>query len=196
MSDSDPRLLGVVLVGGRSSRMGRDKAQLKTSSGRLFLDLAYDRLQELCDTVGVSGSQTSRSEYMSIADPPESHGPISGIYASLVFATLHGFDACVLNPVDTPDLTACEMRKMVDVFRQNPSQVVCAVAGENARHVEPLIAVYPTDITPRILDSLNAGQYSLQRILHDLPVIRVPLSVAACHNVNTPADLNNLTSDE
>lgn len=197
MLNSDLHLLGVVLCGGHSKRMGRDKAELKMRSGMTFLDLAYQRLKEICGTVRLSGSHDFDPKYVRIADPPESYGPISGIYASLAFAVLEGYDAVVFNPVDTPCLTVDDMQKLVDTFRAHPDDIVCAVADDQkTMSVEPLIAVYPISSAAAILRALNESQYSLQRILAAQSITRVPLSASACRNINTPSDLNPFNLDE
>lgn len=193
MSGPDPKLLGVVLCGGRSTRMGHDKAKLTTSAGTTFLDHAYQRLAAVCETVCLSASAQRTTSYRIISDPANPHGPISGIDASLQFAMLHGYDACVFCPVDTPDLTVHDLTILLDAFRGQRDKIVCAI---NADHfddakgmVEPLIAVYPVSSAPIIHASINDGQYSLQRLLRMQAIVRVPIAAVACQNINTPTDL-------
>ncbi|MCS7465573.1 molybdenum cofactor guanylyltransferase [Stieleria sp. ICT_E10.1] len=185
-----PKLLGVVLCGGASKRMGRDKAALTTRQGQTFLDHACRRLQAHCQTVCVSSSPERDIDVQRIPDPPDSHGPISGIHASLSFAVEHGFDACVFTPVDTPSLTSTDLQTLIDVYANHREQVVCAVSDQTGGHIEPLIAIYPVTLVDIIGTSIDAGQYSPRRLLRSLPIITVPLSAASCHNINTPSDLN------
>ena len=197
MTNSDLHLLGIVLCGGQSKRMGRDKAELKTRSGMTFLDHAYQRLIECCGAVCLSGSNPRETRYMRIADPPESYGPISGLYASLDFAMVQGYDAVVFTPVDTPFLTVDDIGKLVDAFRADPGNVVCAINESNVTtSIEPLIAVYPASFATIILHALRQSQYSLQRVLAAQAITRVPLSAIACRNINTPSDLQHFTDDE
>lgn len=190
MPSPDPKLLGVVLCGGASKRMGRDKAALTTRQGQSFLDHAGRRLQEHCGTVCVSSSQQRETDFHRIPDPPESHGPISGIHASLSYARDHGFDACVFTPVDTPALTSRDLQTLIDAFAGHRDQVVCAVSDQTPEHIEPLIAIYPVTLVDIIGTSIDAGQYSPRRLLRSLPITTVPLSAASCRNINTPSDLD------
>lgn len=172
--------------------MGRDKADLMTPSGTSFLDLACQRLTKHCDLVCVSASQVRKAGYQQITDPPDSHGPISGIHASLAFADQHGFDACVFSPVDTPYLSHGNLKTLIDAFCEHPDNIVCAIPDDMTSRVEPLIAVYPIESATAIRDSIDRRQYSLQRLLETLSVVRVPLSADACRNINTPSDLDDL----
>ncbi|QEF95983.1 molybdopterin-guanine dinucleotide biosynthesis protein MobA [Stieleria maiorica] len=185
----DPKLLGVVLCGGASKRMGRDKAALMTHRGLSFLDHACQRLQSVCGTVCVSSSVRRDTELRHILDPPKSHGPISGIHASLTFARDHGFDACVFSPVDTPALTSDDLKTMLAVFADHRDRVVCAVSDQTTDSIEPLIAIYPATVCDVVDQSIQNGQYSPRRLLRSLSVVTVPLSSTSCHNINTPADL-------
>ncbi|WP_182865660.1 molybdenum cofactor guanylyltransferase [Rhodopirellula sp. JC639] len=185
----DPKLLGVVLCGGASKRMGRDKAALTTQQGTSFLDHACQRLQSVCGTVCVSSSVDRDTDARRISDPPGSHGPISGIHASLAFARDAGFDACVFTPVDTPELTSDDLQTLRDVFANHRDKIVCAVSEQSPDSIEPLIAIYPVTVCDVVEQSIQNGQYSPRRLLRSLSVVTVPLSSASCHNINTPSDL-------
>ncbi len=195
MERGDPnggKLLGVVLCGGKSTRMGRDKALIRTRDGRRFLDLAVDRLQRVCGQVCLSGRRDPQWDSCTIADPPIPHGPISGLVASLDHAARQGFIGCVFNPVDTPHLTAENVQSLVDAFGNQPERLVCAVAGPHAERVEPLIAVYPVSAAGTFRDAIDRGRYGLQRILAESDCVRIVLPPQACRNFNTPADLTDV----
>lgn len=205
MTDTDPRLLGVVLCGGASKRMGRDKADLVMPDGRSFLDHACERLRRLCAEVCVSTSRKLETSYRRIDDPPESHGPISGIDASLRFAMRHGFEACLFTPVDTPFLTPIDLSRLADAFARNKNRIVCAVSDPSVSDrpgsdpsspfAEPLIGIYPVMTVHAIGDAIQQRQYSLWRLLDTLNIVPVALSADACRNLNTPSDLNDLAKD-
>ncbi|KAA5541107.1 molybdenum cofactor guanylyltransferase [Roseiconus nitratireducens] len=182
-------LLGVVLCGGRSTRMGTDKAGLKTDDGIAFLDLAYQRLQQVCDHVCLSASADRQTEYPLIADPAVTHGPISGLIATLRYCRRGGFDGCLVTPVDTPRLSVDDLRRLTDQFDALRSRITCAVSPDDGERLQPLIAVYPTRALPLLERCVADQKYGLQRLLMTQPIIRVPLSAAACHNVNEPSDL-------
>lgn len=191
MKHSEPKLLGVVLCGGRSKRMGRDKAGLSVADGRSFLQVATERLHPLCDRVCVSAQRPLPPTLCTIVDPPNSHGPISGIDASLNYAQLNGFAACLFNPIDTPCLDVDDLRLLVQAWRSDPTEIICAVAGQNAQYVEPLIAIYPLRHGKNIRAAIERERYSLQTLITELGCVRVVLPPTSCRNFNTPADLTD-----
>ncbi|MCO8121735.1 molybdenum cofactor guanylyltransferase [Stieleria sp. TO1_6] len=186
---SDLTLLGVVLCGGRSLRMGRDKADLIAPDGRSYLDLACQRLAELCPAVCLSAATPRESPHPTLVDPPDSHGPISGILMALEHARLHRFAGCLINPVDTPDLAVHDLQTLIDTHRCHPDNIVCAIAEPDASYLEPLIAIYPIQSAPSLRAAIERGQFGLQRYLRDRDIVPVPLGAAACRNVNSPTDL-------
>jgi len=192
MNGDPQRLLGVVLCGGRSIRMGRDKAELRTPGGQRFLELAVERLGQVCDDVCISGGHHRTTQQVLIADPVESHGPISGLVASLDHALENGFQACVFNPIDTPHLTAETLRSLVATYRSHRNEIICAVAGPQSGHLEPLIAVYPVVVADVFRNAIKRGTYGLQRILAEQDCVRVILPAHVCRNFNTPSDLTEL----
>lgn len=190
---SDPAgLVGVVLCGGRSTRMGRDKAQLKTSDGKTFSDVAIERLKPLCDHVCFSSSRPMPGEHPTIVDPPDSHGPISGLLASLEYAARRGGCGCLVNPVDTPRLTTGDLQRLVDSFRHHTREIICATSHPQATFLEPLIAIYPIGVIATLHAAIGQKHYSLQNVLRQHGCVRVALPKTSCRNFNTPSDLAEL----
>ena len=107
-------LLGIVLCGGRSTRMGTDKALLVHTTGQSFLQHAIDRLTGICNQVAVSGRVVDARGVTSIEDPVSGLGPAVGVCASIQYAHKHGFDACFFTPVDTPFLTVSDLMVLRD----------------------------------------------------------------------------------
>jgi molybdopterin-guanine dinucleotide biosynthesis protein A len=107
VSADRPELIGVVLAGGRSSRMGRDKAQL-TWNGRMLLDRQLDTLREAgVDRALVSGHRTG---YDAVADIEPDRGPLGGL-ASIAASMEHEADLLVI-PVDMPLVTPAALARL------------------------------------------------------------------------------------
>ncbi|WGL16255.1 molybdenum cofactor guanylyltransferase [Microbulbifer bruguierae] len=122
------RACPVVLAGGLSSRMGKDKALLKLSSGDTLLDRAKSLFHGLRPPEGlalmpvlVSGSRPG-----GIPDRTSAAGPLGGLYS--IAEHLHQWqlecDALLVVPVDMPMLTPGLLRQLC-VAGQTVEQAVC-----------------------------------------------------------------------
>ncbi len=167
-------IIGVVLAGGLSSRMGHDKALLPWADGTL-LDHMIKLLKDSgLETVVVCGE---RPGYPSFADPEPGQGP--GVAISHFLASLPPGAWALIVPVDMPRLTAKLIRRLLGKSGQ----------PHRAAHYAdyPLPALLPAqDRAGKILHG-----HSL-RALHFAAGSRpLPLDAedkAAFLNVNTPAD--------
>ncbi len=102
------RCTGIVLAGGRSSRMGRDKALLAWR-GRPLLEHQIDTLRAAgIHTVHVSGD---RPDYQGIADTTPHAGPLGGLAG--IAARLPDTQLIVI-PVDMPHLDATLLKRLCD----------------------------------------------------------------------------------
>ncbi|MEE5090935.1 molybdenum cofactor guanylyltransferase [Xanthomonas euvesicatoria] len=175
---------GVVLAGGRSSRMGQDKALLPWH-GRPLLE----RMQALLRRAGaqhvvVSGN---RPEYAGIADLQPDLGPLGGLAS--VIAVADDATTLVVVPVDMPLLSAALLGKLLA-----PSQHRC-VAFED----EMLPMCLRLDASVRealaVLMAGAASSRSLRALQHSLQCHRVTVTAserAAFVNCNTPEQWSRL----
>jgi len=91
----DRSTIGIILAGGRSSRMGRDKALLEHPQYGNFLEYAEALLRELpLEKVVISGARPG-----GIEDLIPGQGPLGGLYS---VARTTGVDAALVIPVDMP----------------------------------------------------------------------------------------------
>jgi molybdenum cofactor guanylyltransferase len=100
--------IGVVLAGGRSSRMGRDKALLQWHGRPLI-----EHLIAVLQAAGVSEVKVSgeRPEYRGVADPLPQIGPIGGVAG---IANTCGDSELLILPVDMPRLQAALLQRLRD----------------------------------------------------------------------------------
>lgn len=94
--------LGVILAGGKSSRMGRDKATLPYRDKRLIDHMAELLYASDIDTVIVSGQVAG---FHCIADEIKNTGPMGGIYSVIQTIDPSIFQSSLFIPVDMPRLT-------------------------------------------------------------------------------------------
>ena len=180
----DPVRVGVVLAGGESRRMGRDKRELRLEGDTLLeRNLAF--LRGLFPVVGLSVRTVEQApvglpgDVLVIPDetPGSPMGGLAGILAWLgepVFAMAADLIA--------PDPAA--VARVLDAYRD--VDVALPVADD---HLEPLHAVYGPECLPRMRRLLAAGAHSLLDLFPLVRVARVPFDdMAPFFNVNTPAD--------
>lgn len=174
---------GIVLAGGRSSRMGRDKAELPWAGGTLL-----DRMIELLHLAGakcvlVSGE---RPVHGGIPDSSPARGPVGGL-ASVLPQCVDG--VAVVVPVDLPLMDPARIRVLADA---------AAVQAAACFHAHPLPCALRVDAATRaMVDALMQASVdgpSMRRLLSTLGTIECdpgdPRDLWPC---NTPADWAALT---
>lgn len=93
------KIAGVVLAGGRSSRMGKDKSSL-VYKGKTLLEHMMALLQQTgVDDVYVSGNFDG---YSCIADSTPDQGPAHAMYDVLKYLAPYNYDGVLFVPVDMP----------------------------------------------------------------------------------------------
>jgi molybdopterin-guanine dinucleotide biosynthesis protein A len=161
---ADPRLTGILLAGGSSSRFGSPKA-LAEYEGETLADRARRLLAEACDeqlAIGPGG----------LADPGT--GPVAAIAAGLRAAS---HELAVVIPVDMPLLTPDALRLLARACRD------AAVAQRG-----PL----PCAFARCTLPAFETGERRLRTVLDGLDLARVELDERLLANVNTRDDLDRL----
>ena len=172
----DAALLGVVLAGGLSSRMGRDKAMLDFR-GRSLLRNQVDLLASLCSRVIVSGDY---ADFDCIADEGGRCGPVGGLYA--VSRQIPGA-AMLVVPVDMPQLSQAVLLRLLQ------NRAACHFEAQ------PLPAFFPdasqvVTAIQRMFAEPELG-FSLRRLHHHLASAPLNSSGFGPVNINTPADWLN-----
>jgi molybdopterin-guanine dinucleotide biosynthesis protein A len=101
---SDLRI-GVILAGGKSSRMGTDKAEARLD-GRRLIDLVIDRLRPQTDVMALSARSAYGTGLPTAPDLDDVSGPVAGIYgaAGWIAARFPEAEGFLAVPVDGPVL--------------------------------------------------------------------------------------------
>ena len=148
---------GFVLAGGRSLRMGRDKALLQLG-GRSMLDIALDKLRALplAAPPRIAGA---RSDAGAVPDLHPGCGPLSGIEAALT-ASLRPLN--VFLPLDIPLLPAGFLRWLL-----RRAQITGAMVTVPRIHgrPQPLCAVYHKELLGPITATLLADNYKVMSVV-------------------------------
>ena len=181
---------GVVLAGGASRRMGRDKALLELD-GQPLLRVVIARLAAVCAEVLVVAGEADLYAGMGapvVTDRFPGVGALGGLHAGLDAAS---FDLALVVGCDMPFLDPVVLRAFV--AWADGYDVALLRRGEQ---VDPLHAAYRRTCLPAIEDAIRAGK---RRIISFFPQVRVRYVTAAeatqldpalrsFRNVNTPQE--------
>ena len=181
----------IVLAGGRSRRMGRDKADLMLE-GRSFLMHQIEKGRALgIRDILISGYRGEDCPYPVIPDTVQQQGPLGGIEACMRRAR-HG--KCLVVTVDTPLAPKELLGELIDAALRSPAPAVVLCHGG---WVEPLLSVWDTALLPRIGESLAREERGVFRLLREAgyEVFRTE-GDARLSNINTPEDYARLCPGE
>lgn len=184
-------LTGMLLAGGRSRRMGRDKATL-TFEGQPLWQRQIDLLRGLSPAAlwisARAGVPWCPAEVELVLDEPSSRGPLSGLAAGL--GRLQTSHLLVLG-IDLPRVAAQHLCKLWALARPGSG-----VIPLNEDYFEPLCAVYPAEAAAIADLALKSSDVSLQHFAKALfsqsraqAYVLTPEERSLYLNLNTPADL-------
>jgi molybdopterin-guanine dinucleotide biosynthesis protein A len=184
-------LTAVLIAGGESRRMGRDKATLMIE-GKPLWSRQLDTLRGLQpDQILVSSRSRpiwSPAEIGVVLDEPPSRGPLSGISAAL--KNIQSTHLLAL-AIDLPEMTTEHLLQLWWLAKPG-----IGVIPRWCDSYEPMAAIYPAEAAFVAQDALEAGRLSLQslveRLLERNLVWIHPIDDDdrhLYHNVNSPADL-------
>lgn len=183
-----PKTSGIVLAGGRSRRMGREKAGLQMSGGTL-LERAVRTLEPIVDEVVVVGTPgTAPCGVRVIADETPGLGPLGGLATGL--KRTRG-ERVLLVACDLPFLDRALLLYLMSLA-PGYDAVVARIDGRS----QPLHAVYDRRVGPIVDRQIASGAYRMEELVARLHVRWVEdAEIAAIEgghrsffNVNTPAD--------
>ena len=156
-------LTAVLLAGGESRRMGRDKATI-VFRGQPLWQRQLDLLRELSpEKIFVSARE--EPVWLPIwtellLDEPPSRGPLSGLTSALKrMETTH----LLALAVDMPFMTSEQMRGLWSL-----ATIGCGVLPMIGDRAEPLAAIYPREAAPHFAAGLAGRDFSLQRLAGNL----------------------------
>lgn len=186
-------MTGLVLCGGESTRMGRDKALLSISGRPLFVFVA-ETLRRVCDPVVLAPGCRGRlgiTGFQEVDDAVPDTGPMGGIAAGLA-ASSHDLVAVVA--VDMPRLSPALLQYMAVLHSDED-----AIVPITSRGREPLHAVYARSSLAHMRGALEEGRLGMRALLDEIKVKEVgepewsgfDPSGAFAANVNTMKDLES-----
>jgi molybdopterin-guanine dinucleotide biosynthesis protein A len=178
-----------VLAGGKSSRMGTDKAFLDFG-GQTLLQRSLATLRSVCADVAIIGDPARFAEFGPVfSDLFPGCGPLGGIHAALK----HSYaDLNLMVAVDMPFVSP-ELLRFILAAAENTSIVTVPRTGKG---FQPLCAVYRRNFIETAEANLRAGKYKIDasfsaipmRIIEEVELSGAGFSERDFFNVNTPDD--------
>lgn len=182
---------GLVLAGGKSRRMGRDKALLDRG-GKSQLAYAVDVLAQCVDRVFVSTradqkDDQERNRYEQIVDRYHDIGPVAGILSAL---EKHADVDWLIVACDLPNIDVATIQSLLNA--RDGEQPFTAYSSSYDGLPEPLCAVYHSGCIEIIRRFVDDGVNCPRKILIRSDTRLLTQSdPSALDNVNTPDDLQN-----
>lgn len=183
-----------ILAGGKSTRMGADKAVIEFK-GRALLDRALDLARSVTANVSIVGDPAKYSSFAPvIEDRFLDCGPLGGIHAALRSSQ------SVLNlilAVDTPLLIPEFLKYLMEKAASSDALVTVPRA---ARGWQPLCAVYRRGFADLAEKSLHSGRYKIDalfdpastQVITEKEMQTIGVSFDIFRNLNTPQDLTEI----
>lgn len=184
-------MTGIILAGGRSSRMGRDKSLLPWNDADL-LHTVIGKVSQVCDDIVLVSNQPRNltvKDIRVVKDIIPDMGPLGGIHAGLTYARY-----------PFAFVTACDMPYIVPqaiefLFHEATDDwdIVIPVSGEM---FEPTYCVYKKTCLPVIETLLKQGERRVAKIFPMLRVKHIDIEVLRQFDTNLTMFTNINTMEE
>lgn len=180
-----------ILAGGRSSRMGTDKAFVEFQ-GRTLLNRALDLITSISPNVYVLGRRERFSAFGDVVeDEIPDHGPLGGIHAALRASSS---DRNLILAVDMPFVTTAFLQYLLREAERGQAVVTVPRAAGNW---QPLCAVYRRAFAVPAESALRSGHNRIDalfeettlRMIDEEELGRAGFSAELFRNVNTREEL-------
>jgi molybdopterin-guanine dinucleotide biosynthesis protein A len=180
-----------VLAGGKSSRMGSDKAFVQLA-GETLLTKALKVARAVTEEVRIVGDAGKFSAFGRVVeDVYRNQGPMGGIHAALATSST---DLNLILAVDLPFVEASFLKYLLSRARESGAMVTLPRA---AQHLQPLCAIYQRAFAVVAEESLRNGRNKIDSlfgmvrtcVIDEDELTRGGFSSAIFRNLNTPDDL-------
>ena len=150
---------GLILTGGESRRMGKDKARIQYHGKAHYLYLA-ELLQNICDKVYISAnnSQKLSTDFPVIYDNPSIKGPFTGILAALQ----QDNHAYLIVACDMPSIDFSVLKNLTE--QRNPNKLASVFRHSNGQ-IEPLISIWEKKSRKHVESFIKNGGQSPRKFL-------------------------------
>ena len=191
-ADREESFASLLLMGGKSSRMGTSKALL-TLEGKTFFQRITDQMA-LLGPVYVSvdlAEHVPPCPYQIVEDQVAEAGPLGGLSAA--FSRIRE-DVVFVCACDMPFMSAEYIRFLQSLIR--PEDMAVLVQAKDGR-IHMMGGLYRRDLAGKMQELLAQGKHRLKDLIADLPVRILQAEEigeyqSVLRNVNTPGDYQEL----
>jgi molybdenum cofactor guanylyltransferase len=179
-------ILGAIIAGGKSTRMGSEKALIKLGSKTLIVHVVNRLLPQVDDAIINANGDTKHLEFLELDIVPdietELQTPLAGLHAALSYAAEEDYDAVVSVPTDCPFLPRDLVAKL--------SGIKPAIASSKGQD-HYLTGFWPVKLLPQLEKAMNTSK-RVQDWVQACGAVKVSWAAEAYDpfmNINTPEDL-------
>jgi molybdopterin-guanine dinucleotide biosynthesis protein A len=190
-------LPGIILAGGRATRMGGGDKGLRVVGGQRLIDHVITRLSAQCSPLAINanGDPARLAEFglPVLADSlPDHPGPLAGVLAGLDWAASLGASAIITAAADTPFFPTDLAQRLI--ANAGPSGLCLAASADASgkMHRQPTFGLWPTALRHDLRAALTGG---LRKIVlwtdsHNAGAAEFPSHpFDPFFNINTPQDI-------
>ena len=180
---------GLILTGGASSRMGRDKAEITYAQLPQWRALE-EILRPLCAEVFWSCTPTQQAQWnigeRAIVDAVAGHGPASGLHAAFTQTVQESTTAWLVVGCDYPLLETRDLQSLLHA--RSPDADAVVFIDEHKNEIEPMIALWEPSAQLQFLAAFVRSEFSPRRILRSCKLKMIqPRDHSILSNHNTPS---------
>jgi molybdopterin-guanine dinucleotide biosynthesis protein A len=194
---SPPPLIGLLLAGGRATRMGGGDKCLRLLAGRPLLDHVLERLRPQLRRLllNANGDPERFAAYdLPVApdSPPDFAGPLAGVLAGLEWAAREAPDCPLLlsAPTDAPFLPRDLARQLWGRREAEGADIAMAASGGRTH---PVVGLWPVALAPALRHALveeGLRKVDIWTARYRVAVVDFPIGpVDPFFNANRPEDL-------
>jgi molybdopterin-guanine dinucleotide biosynthesis protein A len=182
-------ITGIVLAGGKSSRMGSDKGLL-TINDKTFVEHVIVAMKPLVDKIIIVSNNKDYDQfgYRRVEDSIKDSGPLAGLYSGLKHSET---EFNLVLSCDIPMIKTEILKKLVDADLENYE----VVQIESNTKTMPLIAMYKKQCMHKCLELLQQGEKRLRVAVNELKTKTIIINAEFdqfVKNVNTKEDLKTI----
>ena len=179
----------LILVGGKSTRMGTDKSKLVYFNKSQDV-LVFEMLKKIVEIEHIYFSVNAKKQSCynnALVDIYPEIGPLGAIYTAF---KANKTTAWLVIAIDIPFLNLATLKKLIK--NRDKSKIATTFQGTNKKYPEPLITIWEPKSIPLLKNSIASKNYSLIHILKKNDIKTLTINNTIINNINTKEAYNKI----